>query len=289
MCFNVCSAARSSRRSSSTTRMDGASRCVITVSCATVSSILAAPGGQAYYYNSQTQQSTYVRPVPSFQAMSVAQVKHVEKKEKPLLKKHISGTEWLCVNTNLGNVFYFNKSKKESLWEVPDEIKVAVAAMKRQEEEDEQRAQQETLKKATQVEEAKRAEIDRIKQEMKGVIKRKADQETPLDELVIAKKARVEEEDGEDSEEDEEEEWQREAAIQLAAEAEEERKRQEQEKKRKEAEQQQQQELEAEAQRAEAARLINMPTKVDLSIEEAKALFKVGICVTISVISLNYS
>lgn len=171
---------------------------------------------------------------------------------------------------------------------MPEDIVDSLRAMKRQEEEDERSARQEILDKIARNDEAKQKEIDRIKNELKGNIKRKAD-ETPLHELVIAKKPRVvndgkdendndsEEDEAEDEEEDEEEEWQREAAAQLAAEAEEERQRQEEQRKREEAEKQQQRELEAEAQHAQATRSINMPTKVDLSIEEAKALFKVSI------------
>jgi hypothetical protein len=159
-----------------------------------------------------------------------------------------------------------------SVWTIPDEIVDAVAEIELKEKEDERKAQQEMLDKAARDEEAKQLEVDRIKKEMKGVIKRKADEETLLDEFVTSKKTKVEseDEDAEESEEEgEEEEWQREAAAQLAAEAEEERKRriEEEEIKKKEAE--------ADVQRTEAAGLINMPAKVDLSIEEAKALFKV--------------
>ncbi|KAF9451709.1 HSP90-domain-containing protein [Macrolepiota fuliginosa MF-IS2] len=232
-----------------------------------------APGGQAYYYNAQTQESTYIRPMLSFQAMATPQMPDPKRKEKALLKKLIPGTDWLRVITNLGNVFYFNKPRKESVWTVPDEMVEAVTAMEQQEKEEEFQAQQELLASDAQAEEAKQMEVDRIKKEMKGIIKRKADEETPLDEFVIAKKIKVEVEgeDEEDSEEDEEEEWQREAAAQLAAEAEEERKRQEEEERK---ERERQAEARAEAQRVQTAGLINMPEKVNLSAEEGKALFK---------------
>ncbi len=210
--------------------------------------------------------------------MAATQV-HRQKEEKPLLKKQVPETNWLRVITNLGNVFYFDKSEKKSLWIIPDEIASAVTAMENQEKEDELKSQQDMLDRVAEAEEVKQAQVDRIKKEMKGTIKRKPDEEMALDELVIAKKARVdaeedEEESEEESEEDEEEEWQREAAAQLAAEAEEERKRQEEEQKRKEEEEKRQKD-EAEEQRAQAAGRFNMPEKVSLSIEEAKALFKV--------------
>ena len=66
--------------------------------------------------------------------------------------------------------------------------------------------------------------------------------------------------------------WQREAAAQLAAEAEADERRkkeEEEERKREEAE-----ELNRKA-KEKGSLTINMPARVDLSIEEAKALFKV--------------
>lgn len=230
----------------------------------------------AYYYNAQTRESTYIRPIPSFHTIGASHANGVSKNEKPVLKKHVPGTDWLCVTTNLGNIFYFNKPKKASVWVIPDEIVEALSEMELKEREDEQNAHHKMLVQAAQAEETKQTEVDRIKKEMRGIIKRKADEETPLDELIVSKKAKIESDDEneEDSEEDEEEEWQREAAAQLAAEAQEERKRQEEEKKHQEEEQQKK--VEAEAQRVQAAGLVIMPTKVDLSTDEAKALFKVG-------------
>ncbi|KXN90242.1 Endoplasmin [Leucoagaricus sp. SymC.cos] len=235
-----------------------------------------SPAGVAYYHNAQMQESTYIRPLPSFHSTAVIQAQNVSKKEKPVLKKPVPDTEWLCVLTNLGNSFYFNKSQKLSVWSIPDEIANVVAQMELKRKEDEQKAQQDLLTQKAQAEEARQVEVDRIKKEMKGIIKRKADEEMLLGELVVSKKAKVEseEEDEEDSGEDEEEEWQREAAAQLAAEAEEERKWQQEEKNRQEEEELRQREMEAEVQRVQTAGLINMPSKVDLSLDEAKALFK---------------
>lgn len=160
---------------------------------------------------------------------------------------------------------------------VPDEIAEAVATMESKEKEDEERAQIELLAQTAEAEKLKQMEmeVERIEQETKGVIKRKADEETPLDEIVVSKKTKLESdeesEDNEDNEEDEEEEWQRDAAAQLAIEAAEESRRQEEEKKRKEEDQRQKEETKS------VQRVINMPTKVDLSIDEAKALFKVQV------------
>ena len=208
-----------------------------------------------YYYNAQTQESTYIRPA--------TQCRGSIRKEKPILKKRIPDTEWLCVITNLGNKFYFNGPKQASVWQFPKEIAEAVATMESKEREDEEKAQTELLAQAAE----KQIEVDSVEQEMERVIKRKADEEMPLDKIVVSKKVKKEsDEDSEDSEEEEEEEeWQREAAAQLAAEAAEECRRQEE----KEVDQRQKEETKT------VQNVINMPTKVDLSIDEAKALFKV--------------
>ncbi|EMD40829.1 hypothetical protein CERSUDRAFT_91575 [Gelatoporia subvermispora B] len=235
-----------------------------------------SPGGQPYYFNTQTQESTYVRPLPTFliPPQVVPPAVAPAKKEKPKIKTPIPGTDWLRVITTAGNVFYTNKAKKESLWTVPEEIKDAVAALEKEEKEREKRELKEKEEATQKAEETRLKEVERIKSEVEDAVgKRKAEEAVPVDELVISKKPRVEEsedEEDEDSEdESDEEEWQREAAAQLAAEAEEEKKRQEEEKQR--------QEEEAKTKEAElekAAKQLNMPARVDLSIEEAKALFK---------------
>ncbi|KAI0353522.1 hypothetical protein OH77DRAFT_1406667 [Trametes cingulata] len=245
-----------------------------------------SPTGQPYYYNAQTQQSTYVRPLPAFPIIPQAAAAAVgaaapapkkPKKEKPLVKTPIPGTEWLRVITNEGNTFYTHTGRKQSVWTVPDEIKEAVEQLEREE----------ALKKAREVEEAARKaeeerarEVERIQSEVQGMVgKRKAEEVVPVDEIVVSKKPKVdgeeddEEMDGEDEEDDddsEEEEWQKEAAAQLAKEAEEEKQRQEEERKRKEEEARKLKE----AEKQKGAPQINMPERVDLSIDEAKALFK---------------
>ncbi|KAG1820201.1 Hsp90 protein-domain-containing protein [Suillus subaureus] len=245
------------------------------------------PAGQPYYYHAGTRESTYVRPLPAFPIIPQAIIPQPpKKKDKPLVKIPIPGTEWLRVTTTEGNIFYSHKAKKQSVWTMPEEIKDAVEAFERAEEHVEaQKQQQEAKEKDIQklgFEEEQ--ELKRIKTEMQGLVKRKAEEPQPLDEVVISKKARVEEEEeegegeGEDDDDDDdddgseegEEEWQREAAAQLAAEAEEETKKLEEEAR-----------LAQEAEDTEAKKMqenersqLNMPDRVDLSIEEAKALFK---------------
>ena len=198
-------------------------------------------------------------------------------KDKPLVKTPVPGTDWIRVKTTQGNTFYSHKVEKRSIWTVPDEIKEAVEAL----EKEEQHAAEALIKE--QEEEATRVETERVKAQIaKETAKRKAQDPVPVDEVVISKKARVDDEpedeemddedEDSDSDDDEEvEEWQKEAAAQLAAEAE-------------EHERQQREEDEAELKRIRdeetlkeeyKTQQLNMPAKVDLAPEEAKALFKV--------------
>ena len=173
----------------------------------------------------------------------------VKTKEKPLFKTPIPGTDWLRVMTTDGNIFYSHKVKKESVWGIPEELKTALEALQGQERQHEEHfVPPPPIVKSPQV----------------G--KRKAIDAQPFEELALNKKARVEEgsseEEEEEEEEEEDEEWQREAVKQLAAEAEEERIRS----------------LEREKEAAIEAQHIReqaIPQRMDLSIEEGKALFKV--------------
>ncbi|KAF9247032.1 Hsp90 protein-domain-containing protein [Melanogaster broomeanus] len=228
--------------------------------------------GQPYYYHAATQQSTYIRPLPAFPVIPPPPVQQPKKKkEKPLVKTPIPGTEWLRVRTTEGNTFYTHKGKKESFWVVPEEIKESVEELERVEAHE---AKQQEGEEAARIEREMEIEVERIKAEVQGLVKRKQREEPEaLAEVVITKKARVEEEeDAEEGDEDEdedesEEEWQKEAAEQLAAEAEQEKERQEEARLVREAE-------EAETKKAQEKQQLNMPDRVDLSLDEAKALFK---------------
>ena len=242
------------------------------------------PAGQIYFFNTFTRESTYVRPLPAFPAIT-------PQKEKPKSKTPIPGTDWLRVKTNQGNVFYTNKAKKESVWTVPDEIKDAVELLDKQEEEDKIPAGKQAQEEARgNVDAEQEREIERVRMELQEVVKRKAEDISHSDDIVISKKPRVEDQVGDkvdeagdidDSEESEEEDWQREAAAQLAKEAEEEERRQREEDEKAKAE---------EARRAkESAPQITIPDRVDLSIEEGKALFKVCLQCNISLVSFRLS
>jgi hypothetical protein len=218
--------------------------------------------------------------------MPIVQPESTRKKEKPLVKTRIPGTDWLRVKTTEGNIFYSHKVKKESVWTVPDEIRNAVEEFEREELEKLGQSKRNELnaaqEEAERVEYEMSLEVERIKGEVQAMVKRKAEGElVPIDEVIITKKVRVDqdEQDEQDSESDEEE-WQREAVAQLAAEA-------EAEKKRVEDMERAQQAAEEEAQRSQAAQ-INMPERVDLSLEEAKALFKVSVLSFLSCSNLTF-
>lgn len=227
---------------------------------------ISAPGGQIYYYNASTQESTYVRPMPAFPTM-LAQP-DTTKKEKPLVKTRIPGTDWLRVKTTGGNTFYSHKIKKESVWTVPDEIRDIVEKLEREESEERKQSKRDADADAEEVAREKEREmileVERIKGEVQAMVKRKAEETAIIDEAVIIKKAKAEVDEREDDSESDEEEWQQEAAAQLAAEAEAEKKRSEEVERARKATEEEQQRLQ-----------INMPERVDLSLEEAKALFKV--------------
>ncbi|KAL1747435.1 hypothetical protein HDZ31DRAFT_31825 [Schizophyllum fasciatum] len=201
------------------------------------------PGGVKYFYNALTHESTYIRPLPALPVPPAAQ-------DRPLAKTRIPGTEWLRVRTAQGRTFYTHAARRASVWGVPDEIRDAVAAL------DAGGAGARARDEAEVQDAAKRRAVDE-----------------PVGEVLVTKRAKVEEEGGEeedsesDSDEEEEEEWQREAAAQLAKEAAEEQKRREEEERRV------QEATEAEARTKQDAQL-KMPAHVDLSVEEAKALFK---------------
>ncbi|KAF8631941.1 hypothetical protein AX15_002109 [Amanita polypyramis BW_CC] len=232
------------------------------------------PAGQVYYYNALTRESTYVRPLPlPFIPPNQAQNMYAPaKKEKPLYKASIPGTDWLRIKTTEGNVFYSHKSRKESVWMVPDEIEDALKQL----EQDERNKEEQS--KAHPEPEGTRGEA--MDERIKETVKRKAEEAVPVEEVVITKKPRTDDSiSSEESEDDtsggesEDDEWQREAAKQLAAEAEEQKRKVEKQRQLEEAKK------ERETARAEEERTAERlqrqePKQVDLSIEEAKALFK---------------
>jgi len=152
---------------------------------------------------------------------------------------------------------------------VPEEIQDAVEELEHQESQELGHPKPDTIaeEEARKAEHELSLEVARVKAEVQAMVKRKAEKLVYIDEGVITKKARIEEDEQEGDGESDEEEWQREAAAQLAFEAEADRKRLEETERAQKA-------AEDEVQRLQATAPINMPERVDLSLEEAKALFK---------------
>ncbi|KAF8586990.1 hypothetical protein K439DRAFT_1408071 [Ramaria rubella] len=254
-----------------------------------------APGGQTYYHHAATNQSTYTRPLPGFPVPGgipfmgpgaavipgAAPPKEKKKKERPLVKTPIPGTPWLRVKTTEGNVFWTHKERKESVWVVPDEIKEAVEKMEQEEKDKEERV---TLEKAQKEEEDRRQEeeetnrkereeVVRVMEEVKSAVaagKRKASEPAEEPEKVEHKKARVEDE----VEEENDEEWQREVAEKMAVEAEDNVSAVDAEHDLPSNVKDTAQDSPSPGQMNSGKASFKVPDRVDLSIEEAKALFK---------------
>ncbi|KAI7864351.1 hypothetical protein BDF14DRAFT_1884378 [Spinellus fusiger] len=117
------------------------------------------PGGQAYWYNAMTGQSTWQRPAvpvggfmghpgmipmaPPFGMPGPPPKTTVPAPVVKKTKKKIPGTHWLLVRTEEGVEFYYDKKNKQSIWEMPEELKEPIQEMKEQE-----RAEEEARLKA---------------------------------------------------------------------------------------------------------------------------------------------
>ena len=230
-----------------------------------------------YYYNSNTKQSTYTRP--TFTPLAPAVEAKKKKKEKAKEKVPIPNTTWARITTSEGNVFYFDKATKRSEWTVPEEIKDDVvkfdlAEKKKVEEEEKAKKEKEEKDRLDRIRERERI---RLEVEEERARKRKANEESGGE----TKKVKTEgqdqgseqEKDADDEKyapEDEQDEdaWQRAVAAefaQLDAKAQEE-----------EAEHQ---EKVKESEEDAAKKIFAVPTKVNVSPEEGRALFKVSLCV----------
>jgi transcription elongation regulator 1 len=90
-----------------------------------------APTGHLYYYNAQTTESTYNRPISLTFSNTPNQHSPLKKKkkERPAKRTPVPNSIWVRVLTNRGNVFFFDSEKGESTWDVPQEIEAAVEAM----------------------------------------------------------------------------------------------------------------------------------------------------------------
>ncbi|KZT41872.1 hypothetical protein SISSUDRAFT_981034 [Sistotremastrum suecicum HHB10207 ss-3] len=154
-----------------------------------------APNGQLYYYHAATKQSTYERPLPNFANLQTQNAPTQKKKEKPLKKTPIPGTDWLRVQTTEGNTFYTNTVQKQSVWTVPEDVKDAVDALERQE-----RAN--AIEREQSSDPAER-EIERVKAEVEADVKRKAEEELDKPSKKAKLEDRVEQRSALDTEEEE--------------------------------------------------------------------------------------
>ncbi|WWC70304.1 uncharacterized protein I206_104254 [Kwoniella pini CBS 10737] len=147
----------------------------------------APDGVTPYFYNSQTRESTYIRPTlfPPFPPQAItpnngsaspvpsAEKEKKKKKEKPKEKVPIPGTTWTRVTTTEGNVFYFEKESKKSEWSIPEEIKEAVEALEAEEKAIKEGKEREEKQKAEEERLEQLREIERIRLEMQEEKKKK--------------------------------------------------------------------------------------------------------------------
>ncbi|KAG8875393.1 hypothetical protein FRB97_005156 [Tulasnella sp. 331] len=234
-----------------------------------------APSGHTYYFHAQSNQSTYVRPVPAPsqqgpiseskpEDQNVAQKKKSTKKEKPSIKTPIAGTPWIRVKTTAGNIFYTHTERKESVWEVPEEILDLVKALERQE------VEVEAAEKIREVGER----MASIREGVSQVGKRKAGDVTDRPEQSAGKKARVESESEEEGhndggEEDDDETMQKQIAEEIAAAQQSEKPEEDSAMTNVERD-----DVERETTAKKLPTDYDMPKQVTLSPEESRALFK---------------
>ncbi|KZT51880.1 hypothetical protein CALCODRAFT_521067 [Calocera cornea HHB12733] len=108
------------------------------------------PAGVPYYHHALSQHSTYLRPEnPHAPAHANGKPKSnsskprkpkpkpkPEKPERPVSKQKVPGSGWWRVRTSRGNVFFRDGVRGVSVWEVPEEVADAVAALEREEREE---------------------------------------------------------------------------------------------------------------------------------------------------------
>lgn len=182
-----------------------------------------------------------------------------KKKEKPAEKVPIPGTEWLKVTTNMGNIFWTHTGRKESVWTVPDEIKDIVEQMEREEQEKLQQQKEAEMAAVAESRNPKRKAEER-EHESRGKMKKPKTQESPKPEPPKSEAPGPETVEVQPAEDDDEP-WQRQMEEEMAM---------------VEDAQTAPEPAPPRMTKAEAARQIfNVPAKVDISLEEGKALFKV--------------
>src|SRR5258706_10757831 len=224
--------------------------------------------GHIYYHHTATNQSTYVRPLPAIPVLSApVDPKNIsgelkekkKKKEKPAEKVPIPGTEWLKVTTNMGNIFWTHTGRKESVWTVPDEIKDIVEQMRRGEQEKFQQQKEAEMAAAAESRNPKRKPEER-EHESRGKVKKPKTNESPKPEPPKSEAPGPETVETQPAEDDDEA-WHQQIAEEMAM---------------VEDAQTAPEPAPPRMTKAEAAKQIfDVPAKVDISLEEGKALFRV--------------
>lgn len=183
------------------------------------------------------------------------------------------------MTTNEGNVFYFEKESKRSEWSFPEEIKEEVSVL----EAEEQTRREEVEREEKEMAEAERLERvrerERVRAEVEEERKRKAmkrkereeNGEEPEPDSKVARKGGEEGEDGDGGEfgpqnEEDEEAWMKAVAAEFA-----DADKAVEEEKIKDKETLEREEEEA------AKKVFSVPEKVNVTLEEGRALFKVGL------------
>lgn len=265
---------------------------------------ISAPDGVTrYYFNSQSKESTYVRPSfaplpPSAPLIPTpAPPAQKKKKEKPKDKVPVPGTTWTRITTTEGNVFYFEKESKRSEWSVPEEIREEVGELEAEEKrvKDEKIAMEEEKRKEERLERMR--EQERVRMEVEEERKRGAEKRKKVSEGTegkVVKKVKREEgeevklgdddqqaetvngsgvkvEAGDDEEkygpqdEEDEADWMKAVAAEFAA-----------EEKNQAQQEQEDKENTAKAEEEAAKKVFAVPNKVQVTLEEGRALFKVS-------------
>jgi transcription elongation regulator 1 len=232
----------------------------------------APDGVTKYYYNSNTKESTYTRPsfapLPQVAQASGSEVKEKKKKkEKPKQKVEIPGTSWTRVTTSEGNVFYFEKESKRSEWTIPEEIKEAVEAMDAAKREEKEREEREKKEKEEQerIERIKERERIRLQIQEEKEKKRKAREEGGEGDGEEREAKKVKEDEYEPEGEEDQEAWAKAVAAEFADQDAATKAKEEEDKAKA-----------AEAEQEAVKKVFSAPGKVNMSVAEGRALFKVG-------------
>ncbi|KAG2230561.1 hypothetical protein INT48_009901 [Thamnidium elegans] len=114
------------------------------------------PTGQPYWFNTITNQSSWVYPM--------------------MTSKKIPGTNWLFVLTHDGYEFYYDRDSKTSVWEQPEELKEAMQELKKLEEEEKLKKEEEEKQKALEEEEEAKKALEEEEENKKRVLEEEKEQ-----------------------------------------------------------------------------------------------------------------